>query len=199
MNPETGGRFPRELRWPTVLAQELGADYEVIAEGLNARTTVHTDPIKGGDKSGIAYLGPCLESHHPLSLVVIMLGTNDLKRRFRQLATEIAMAAARLVQTVQRCDYGPGGRAPAVLLVSPPPLGTLTNLAAVFEGAEETSRALAEAYREQAELLGCAFLDAGRFVQSSDLDGIHLEADAHRALGEAVARHVRDLPLQDTS
>jgi hypothetical protein len=42
-DPATGGRFPRAQRWTNVLQRELGADFEVIAEGLNGRTTVHDD------------------------------------------------------------------------------------------------------------------------------------------------------------
>jgi hypothetical protein len=40
---------------------------------------------------------------------------------------------------------------------------------------------------------GCAFLDAGSVIVSSELDGIHFEADEHRKLGLAVAEQVRAL------
>ena len=75
-------RFDRDVRWTGILRQQLGDDYLVIEEGLNARTTVHDDPIDGAHKNGKPYLLPCLETHLPLDLVIIMLGTNDLKSRF---------------------------------------------------------------------------------------------------------------------
>jgi lysophospholipase L1-like esterase len=74
-------RFGRSERWTGVLQRELGQAYEVIAEGCNGRTTVWEDPIEGY-KNGKEYLIPCLDSHQPLDLVIIMLGTNDLKARF---------------------------------------------------------------------------------------------------------------------
>ena len=80
-NPSMGGRYARDERWPGVLRKELGEGYLVIEEGLNGRTTVWDDPIEGY-KNGKTYLVPCLETHKPLDLVIILLGTNDLKMRF---------------------------------------------------------------------------------------------------------------------
>ena len=121
-NPSTGGRYPRDVRWPGVLRRELGDDYLVIEEGLNGRTTVWDDPIEGY-KNGKEYLVPCLETHKPLDLVIILLGTNDLKVRFSVSAYDIANGAGALVQIVQKSEIGPGGRAPQVLLLAPPPCG----------------------------------------------------------------------------
>ena len=67
-DPATGGRFSRAQRWPGVLQRELGADFEVIAEGLNGRTTVHDDPIEPY-RCGADALPPCLMSHAPVDLV----------------------------------------------------------------------------------------------------------------------------------
>ena len=81
-DPASGERFAADIRWTGVLRKVLASDrFEVIEEGLNGRTTVWDDPIEG-QKNGRQYLIPCLESHRPLDLVVILLGTNDLKKRF---------------------------------------------------------------------------------------------------------------------
>lgn len=80
-DPVTMDRLPITQRWTGVLAQELGAGYRVIEEGLNGRTTVWDDPIEGY-KNGKEYLIPCLETHRPIDLITILLGTNDLKMRF---------------------------------------------------------------------------------------------------------------------
>nr|MDQ3302571.1 hydrolase [Actinomycetota bacterium] len=74
-NPETGERFAPHVRWPGVLAWELGDGFCVIEEGLPGRTTVRDDPIEGAHKNGRTYLRACLESHKPLDLVTVMLGT----------------------------------------------------------------------------------------------------------------------------
>jgi len=138
-NPLTKERYSREERWTGILQKELGEDYEVIEEGLNGRTTVWDDPIEGY-KNGKEYLIPCLESHRPVDLVIIMLGTNDLKKRFSLSTFEIANGAKVLVNIVQKSKAGPGEIAPKVLLMAPPPVGKLTELAEEFEGAEEKSK-----------------------------------------------------------
>ena len=189
-DPETGERFPEGVRWPGVLRRELGEGYRVIEEGLSGRTTVRDDPIEGDHKNGRSYLRACLESHRPIDLVTIMLGTNDLKERFGSSASDIAQGAASLANWALRSGCGPEGGAPVVVLVSPPAVGRLTDMAQMFRGAEEKSREFPEHYERFAEQSGCDFLDAAEVIVSSDVDGIHLDAGEHRKLGEAVAARI---------
>lgn len=193
--PSTQDRYGRDERWAGVLRNELGAGYLVIEEGLGGRTTVWDDPVEGIHKNGKTYLIPCLESHQPIDLVIILLGTNDLKGRFSVGAFDIAQGAGVLVQIVQRSQTGPNWEAPEVLLLAPPPLAKLagTDLVEMFEGAEEESRKLSREFRRVAEELGCEFLDTADVIVSSDLDAVHLDAEEHRKLGEAVAAHVREI------
>jgi len=192
-DPAGGGRYPREVRWVGVLERALEAKrpgaFSVIAEGQNGRTTVWDDPFEG-PKNGSLYLLPCLESHKPVDLLVIMLGTNDLKHRFGLSAWDIARGAARLVEVAQASEFGPGDRPPRVLLIAPPPVARLSNYAGMFEGAAEKSKGLGEAFAAVAAELPCDFLDAGRIVRSSDKDGIHFDPEGHRALGNAVADRI---------
>ena len=186
--PGTAARYPRDQRWPGVLQQVLGSDVHVIEEGLNARTTVLDDPIRGGAvKNGLTYLRPCLESHAPLDLVVLMLGTNDLKHRFGFSAYDIAANVAALVTVIQQTGFGVDAKAPPVLMIAPPGLGKLSVLAELFAGGTEKSRQLATHYRSFATQLGCHFLDAAEIVESSPIDGVHWAADQHARFGRAVA------------
>jgi len=189
-DPATGERFGWTERWPGVLRESLGAGYYVIEEGLPGRTTVWDDPVEGY-KNGETYLIPCLNSHKPLDLVIIMLGTNDLKLRFSVSAFDIANSAGKLVNIVQKSDAGPGGRAPQVLLVAPPPLGALSDYAEMLEGGTAKSKRLAGHYQRVAAEYGCQFLDAGSVIVSSDIDGVHFEKGEHHKLGLAVAAQVR--------
>ena len=195
-DPATQDRFARDKRWPGALRQALGEDYLVIEEGLNGRTTVWDDPIEGY-KNGKEYLIPCLESQRPLDLVVIMLGTNDLKMRFSAPAYDIANGAGVLVDVVQRSSAGPDDQAPKVLLLAPPPVTKLTDFADMFTGAELKSKQFSQQYRRVAEEYGCEFLDTATVIVSSALDGIHFEAGEHRKLGQAVAQRIQQIFAED--
>jgi lysophospholipase L1-like esterase len=188
----TERRHAREHRWPIVLGSALGAGYEIIPEGQNGRTTVVEDLIEG-PKRGRDYLLPCLESHMPVDLVVILLGTNDLKHRYGLSAWDIAQGAGVLVQMAQSSAFGLQGRAPEVLLLAPPPVAKLTGFASMFEEATAKSRELGTQYKAVAEELGCHFLDTGAVIRSSDLDGIHLEPEEQIKLGKAVAARVQEI------
>jgi lysophospholipase L1-like esterase len=189
-DPATGGRFPRAQRWPSVLQRELGSDFEVIAEGLNGRTTVHDDPTEPY-RSGADALPPCLMSHAPVDLVILALGCNDLKKRFSVSAFDIADGAARLIFLARAYGQGPDGHPPKILLVAPPPIAKLSDYAEMFEGGREKSVLLGQRYRDVAERDGVAFLDSGAVIRCSDLDGIHYAADQHELLGRAAAKAVR--------
>ena len=114
-------RFAPDRRWPGIMRRQLGNGWEVLEEGHPGRTTtVHDDPIEGLH-NGLKALPVCLETHMPLDLVILMLGTNDLKHRFSVTAADVADSIEVLVRGVHRSEAGHGGAAPAVLVVAPPP------------------------------------------------------------------------------
>ncbi len=180
-------RYPRSIRWPGRLQGILGARYYVIEEGLGGRTTCLNDPQEEG-RNGKASLLPCLRSHRPIDLVILMLGTNDLKARFSASAQSIAQNAGILVRIIQTSQAGRKSGNPQVLLVAPPPLSELSQFKDEFAGGEEKSRLFRDLYRKQAEELGCFFLDAGEYVISSMLDGIHWDESGHLRFAQAVAQ-----------
>ncbi len=191
-DPAGGARFGPDVRWPGVLARTLGEGYRIVEEGLNGRTTRWDDPIELG-RNGLVTLQPVLESHNPIDLVTIMLGTNDLKARFGLNAGDIAQSAGELGVMAKRYARRADGSAATILLMAPPPIATLTGYDLMFAGADEKSRQFGEYYRRAAGWYGHEFLDAGSVVVSSDKDGIHLDPDQHEKLGQAVAEKVRTL------
>ena len=118
----TGGRFPEDVRWPMRLQMLLGDGYTVIEEGFNGRTTVFDDPVEGGHKSGLTYLPPCVMSHSPLDLIIIMLGSNDLKKRFGMTAFTIGGGVTALIKAARTYAMNAEGVPPKILIVSPPPV-----------------------------------------------------------------------------
>ena len=178
-------RHPAGARWPEVMARASGE--EVIAEGHPGRTTVHDDPIDGAHKNGMRALPVLLESHRPIDLVIVMLGTNDCKARFGLRGWDIAAGVGKLAQVVLASDAGPGGAAPKVMLVAPVPVEEAGILAEMFQGGRSRSRAIAPALRDEAARLDCAFFDAGRVAHVDMTDGVHISADGQTALGLALA------------
>jgi lysophospholipase L1-like esterase len=191
-NPIAGQRYGRDQRWPGVMRNGLDEEYLVVEEGLNGRTTVWDDPVEG-DKNGSAHLPMLLDTHRPLDLVIIMLGTNDLKARFCVPACDIAAGAASLVDIVLGSVAGPAGTAPKVLLCAPPPLGKLTNFAEMLAGGKQKSQRFGAAYKAVADVKGVSFLDTARHIRSSDIDGVHWEAETHGKLGKMMAETVRGM------
>jgi lysophospholipase L1-like esterase len=190
-DPAGPDRFPRDIRWPGRLARALGEEWEVISEGLNGRTATLDSPVAEG-RNGLTYLLPCLHSHAPLDLVVIYLGTNDAGDRYSLPAEDVASAVGRLVRVVRTSEAGPGGSAPAVLVVCPPPFGRLDPEGS-FAHAGEKSRRLGRRFAEMCQLLDCELLDLDGIAAYSDLDGIHLDAEGHAAVAIGVEERVRRL------
>lgn len=183
-----GHRFAPDRRWPGVMRRLLGSGWEVIEEGHPSRTTVRDDPIEGGHKNGLRALPILLESHMPIDLVILMLGTNDLKHRFSSTASDIADSIEILVRMIQRSEAGPAGAEPALIVVSPAPMQEVDRFADMFLGGAAKSQQLSGFIRDVAKRTGASFVDAGAFVESSSVDGIHLDSDAHRILGTELAR-----------
>ncbi|CAH1599231.1 Lipolytic enzyme, G-D-S-L [Vibrio owensii] len=182
--PNEDRRYGPNERWPSLLRMSLPDGYEVIEEGQPGRTTVHDDPFEG-EKNGLRYLRPCLESHLP-DLVIIMLGTNDMKNCLGLSAFDISRGAARLAQEVLNFDNWAKREAPQVLLVAPPPVHEIGFFGSMFIGGAEKSKEFGFHYRNRAEELGCAFLDAGTVVESCPNEGIHWQQDQHEKLAKAL-------------
>lgn len=191
-NAATRERLAPDVRWTGVLQAELGSDYRVIEEGLNGRTT-NLDDLIELNRNGLTYLAPCLESHAPIDLVAIMLGTNDLKARFNRNAADIAQAAALLAEIARTMRVGPGKTPPKVLYIAPPVVGPLDELDGMFAGAIEKSKQFARYYGIWAARNRLDFLDAGSIVVSSPVDGIHLEPSQHATLGRAIGAKILEM------
>lgn len=174
-------------RWPMVCAAALGPDWTLVEAGLPGRTTRYPDPEMGPHMDGLVGLFMALESHGPLDVVTLMLGTNDLKAHFDVSAQQIADNMGLLLDIClsDEMQTRHGGFEP--VLICPPPVFEVGLLAEEFSGAALKSAGLAKAYAAVAAERDVMFLDAGRVIQSSRIDGIHFDAPEHAGLGAAVA------------
>ena len=191
-----GIRFNESERWTRLLQEKLGDDYLVIEEGLSGRTTCFNDPLHEG-LSALDYIYPCLKSHEFVDLLIIMLGTNDVKDRFASSAACVGIAMARLVKKAQATECW-GDKKPNILVVAPPPIGEGMLTSAVADtmgtGCVEKSRQLAHYYEEQCKLIGAHFLDAGKLgCEFNKVDFMHLTKKDHSTLASALAALVPEL------
>jgi lysophospholipase L1-like esterase len=194
----TAERLARWERWPGVLQRELGDGVHVIEEGQSGRTTVFDVPWEP-NRNGLTYLPVALATHHPIDLVVIDLATNDLFLPGVN-AYHAAHGAMKLAEVVLASDAGPAAGAPLVLVVVPPPFAPLDAWdQGESPGAEAESQRLSQAFADAAAALlaedglDVPLLDLRDHVASSPVDGIHFDADGHRAIGLAVAGRLREL------
>ena len=186
-------RYDDDVRWTGRLQALLGDGYTVIEEGQNGRTTVWDDPVENR-LAGLTYLWPCMETHHPFDLLIIMLGTNDTKRYFGVQAGSIAESAGRLVDLAQKSDFGRGGSAPKVLLVAPVRIEYSEKFDCSFgKQAAEKSVGFPAAFREIAGRFGCHFMDASLYASPGPEDGVHLDPASHERLAQAMRDKVKEI------
>ena len=179
-------RYPPRERWTEMLADMLGPAWRVHAEGLPGRTTVHADPIEGAHLSGRAAVPIVVGSHSPIDVLVLMLGVNDFKTRFSVTASDIAASVETLVAAIRFWSDAPGRRVPEILVVAPPPILETGCLAGMYEAGRSKSISLGRLLRQSAERLHTRFIDAGKHIESSEIDGIHLAADQQMPLALAI-------------
>jgi lysophospholipase L1-like esterase len=179
-------RFDAATRWPGVVRAALGPSVTVIEEGHPGRTTVHDDPIEGAHRNGLTILPAIIESHRPIDVAVLMLGTNDHKQRFSLTGFDIARGARRLIEVMQA-----SGHVGRILWICPPPPLERGCLAEMFQGAEARGKTVAGHMRAMAAEVGVEFLDAGQIIAVDPLDGVHLNEAAHATLGKSVAERAK--------
>lgn len=193
-NP-SGGRWPRDVRWPGRLQAMLGDGHHVVEDGLCGRTTGFDDPFIR-DRSGLQALPLSLEIHEPLDVVILALGINDCQTQYGATPRVIARGAQRLVETVLQFPYEESFPIPKVLLISPAYTGDAisgSRFAGYDDTSKEKSHALAPLFAQVAQENGCLFLNGATVLSASPIDQLHFDAEAHAALAEAVAASLRNI------
>ena len=187
--PGTGERYPSDIRYPGRLQKLLGNEYHVIEEGCCGRTTLYDDPSDGW-QSGLDDLRTCLDMYQPVHLVILMLGTNDLKTAFHLNAEQIAESAGKLVDAIQSFVFKKQNFMPQIILVSPPEIGpNIRNSPfcwAFSQMAAEESKRFPVFYKAVADRKNCLFVNAAEYVSPSETDSLHLTAEGHGKLAAAL-------------
>ncbi|MBD5544023.1 MAG: arylesterase [Lachnospiraceae bacterium] len=190
--PDGSGRYDECVRWTGRLQHMLGGEYQILEEGLCGRTTVFEDALRANRK-GKQILPMLLETHNPLDLVIIMLGTNDCKRRYQASAKVIGKGMEQLVMQVKEASE----RNISLLLISPIHMGVGIGEEG-FDGefdenSEKTVKQLKSEYEKIASHYHCAFLAASDFAAPSVVDREHLDETGHEKLALGVYEKVMEV------
>ena len=202
-DPEGNGRFADDVRWTGRLATLLGDDYKIIEEGQNGRTIANEDPWEWGTKSGIDYVLPMLETQQPANLLIVMLGTNDLKIKFNLPAADIAGSLQNLILKVKsHCKYHLCFPDFKILIVAPPALGEgiKTSIFAPFFATDDVvqkSKDIGVWYENVAKQFDCEFYNAAADITAGDFDSLHLSPEGHKMLAEKLAEKIREIYSED--
>lgn len=195
-DPVTGLRHDANTRWTGILQQMLGPDYQVVEQGCNGRTTVYPEPGARW-KSGKYGLKLCLNTYKPVEIMVLMLGTNDLKDYYHATAQEIASGVEELIKITRKFMEEKVGQVPEILLVSPIEIGE-----SIVEGpysdhfkkdAITRSRQLARLYKIVAKRQGCHYLNAAEYASPSQEDGLHMMPQEHAKLAVAIYQAIMEM------
>ena len=187
-------RFDENTRWTGRLQNMLGGDYKVLEEGLNGRTSCFDDP-QDDNRNGLKYINTCMLSNMPVDMVIIMLGTNDIKSFFPYTPYVVANGVGRIVDEVRKADYGVGGKIPEVLVVSP--IAINEDAVKGWIGGEfgmdsvEKNAKLPGYLKKLAENRGVHFFDIGAYVTADSADGIHMNEDGHKIMAEKMFAQVK--------
>ena len=194
-DPETQTRFSKKIRWTGVLQQLLGTNFNVIEEGLNGRTTnvnekeEHDLGYSRAYRSAMDLLSILIETNSPLDLIVVMLGTNDLKTNFNQSADMIAKNMRLVCESIISNDYF---QSKSIILVAPTHINENSpNLLDSFVGTTSASKSFTNSYKKISDDLGLFFLDASESVKTNEIDGLHWDAMQHSDFANSLFNKIK--------
>lgn len=189
-------RFDEKERWTMVLQKLLGQEYRIIEEGLPGRTTVYDDIISPF-LNGKAMFLPVIMSQSPIDLVIVMLGTNDLKTSFFPSECTLQMAMEEFLKTIKNPYIWENMKIPKILLISPPSLRDNMEQSPFYgiysEESVRLSKKLGQIYEKVSLNYGCFFMNADDYVKTSDMDCIHMDVKNHNLLAQFVKEKIEKI------
>ena len=187
-------RYGENERWTKLLSKYLGDNYEIIEEGLNSRTLISNDTRPGKEgKNGYDYLIPCLDTHDPIDLVILMLGTNELKTAYNKTSKEIGEIFENyFVKTILKRKSQIKESYPKLLIVAPPLVSEEQEYCrknSKYIGAAKKSEELNDIYKSIAQKYNCYFLSNQGL--ETGIDGVHLTLESHKELAEKLEEIIK--------
>ncbi len=185
--PGEGGRYDENIRWTSRLGNMLPA-YEIVECGLNGRTTVFDDeksPLRNGSKA----LGEILRQYDPADMFIIMLGTNDCKKKFAANEDMITGGLDIIISQIRLYNSDT-----YILIIAPPFISESVskgNMSCEFDaGSAAVSRLLRDKYKMLAEKTGCGFISMCDYVNADETDGVHMNESSHERFADIVFEYI---------
>lgn len=194
--PDGSGRFDENIRWTARVQQRLGEDYQMIEEGLCGRTSIFQDELRA-DRKGIDIVGTLVESHNPIDIFVVMLGTNDCKTKYKATSKDIANGVEQVIKQAQ----ARASEEMKILVISPIILGKGVG----EEGydiefdlhSEAVSAGLPAEYEKMAKENQFCYLAASEYAASSVTDREHLDEEGHEKLADAIYHKLMEISMEE--
>lgn len=188
-------RMSSNIRYPGVLQNILGQNYEIIEEALNSRGIINGDSRLGKEgRSGIEYIIPCLDTHDPLDIVIVMLGTNEMKYEYNNSPEQIGEQMRKLLKIIINRPSQFRSIKSDIILISPPIVNEETSYCKEnnkYLSAAEKSKRLVKIYEELSTQLNVKFLDSSK-ITDTGIDGIHITEDSHRRIAEKLSEMINE-------
>lgn len=192
--PGKGTRFSKDERWTGVAQKELGAEYEIIEDGINGRTTIWDNPYLGEYINGYKGLPYSFFRSKPIDLVFLMLGTNDL---IYTDSVGVYKGVYKIAKAIKNADIVFEGSTdgsqniynekPSIILAAPVISAESTINDEDGGKRYRESRKSVDEIKKVAEILDLEYFDASQFAEASSVDGIHMDKNNHYKLGIAIA------------
>lgn len=188
-SPVDGSRFAEDVRWPMVMAAELGPEYTVIEDARCGRTVLdlNSDP----ELNGISWIKRAIESYIPLYAAIICLGTNDVFDPGEIQLGRITSGLSDIVEIIRGSHMKQGILSPSVILLTPVMPSAQPEEMNFYQLQLNKAAALIADYTITSREKGCLCLDISGVIFSSDKDGSHLDAGSHLKLGGITAEFIR--------
>lgn len=186
-NAKDGSIFDENTRWTSLLQKNLGSEYEVVNEGMYDRTGF-VNNSRGDLFSGPKHFPEMLSKTNNIDLLILAIGTNDLKSQYNISFDTIENGLKNLISLAK-------AKAKNIIIIPPVILDERILKGAFSTQFDETgvekSKKVGQIYRKIADKNGCLLFDINEFTTPSDYDGLHYDEKSHKLIAEKLAEFIK--------
>jgi len=187
-----GKRIPEEKQWPNILQSQIVKYYKIIQEGLPGRLAGNEEQEKKYKNGKDTFLA-IFRTSAPVDKIIIMLGTNDLQKKYNRNAQEIIedlkwyknILKEEFSEEDNQMKYFANGKFPEIIYILPIPFDYKENAKEIFnKKSEEERQKICNYFKNEAEI----YIDIPEI--SLFKDGIHLDYEGHKQIAAKVKEFI---------